>query len=101
MAITNPQPPVIDGVPYDLLGVSLAMSTSPRDGRMVLDIAVTFTPYRDGNAGPEILEAGRVSIVFADAMEAAAALAQEGDIALAQFLASLEYAAQRYVNTKV
>jgi len=101
MAIQNPQPPVIDGVVYGLLGPSLAMSTSPRGNRMVLDISVTFTPYRDGEAGPEILDAGRSSIVFADAMEQAARNAQRGDLALAQFLARLEAAAQEYVDAKV
>jgi hypothetical protein len=101
MAIRNPQPAVIDGVVYDLLGPSLAMSTSPRDNRMVLDIAVTFTPYRDGETGPEILEAQLPSIIFADAMEQAAKLAQQGDLALARFLARLEAAAQEYVDAKV
>ena len=101
MALSNPQPPQINGVIYNLLGVSLAMSTSPRDSRMVLDIAVSFTPYRDAEAGPEILEAGQSSIVYADAMERAARDAQQGDMALARFLASLEAAAQQYVNAKV
>jgi hypothetical protein len=101
MAIQNPQPPQIDGVTYDLLGVALAMSTTPRDGQMVLDIAVTFTPYRDGKHGPEILEAGRTSIVFADAMAFATQAAQQGDFHLAQFLGALESAAQQFVNAKV
>jgi hypothetical protein len=101
MAIQNPQPPQIDGVTYDLLGVALAMSTTPRDGRMVLDIAVTFTPYRDGPNGPETLEAGRVSTVFADAMAFATQAAQQGDFHLAQFLGALEFAAQQFVNAKV
>jgi len=101
MALSNPQPPQIDGVIYNLLGVSLAMSTSPRHDRMVLDIAASFTPYRNGSMGPEILEAGRASIVFADAMEAAAALSQEGDLALLKFLGRLEAAAQEYLNEKV
>ena len=101
MAISNPQPPQIDGVIYDLLGVALAMSTTPRDGRMVLDIAVTFTPYRDGQAGPEILEAGRSSLVYPDAMAFAAQAAHQGDHHLAQFLWALESAAQQFVNAKV
>ena len=101
MAIQNPQPPQIDGVVYDLLGVSLAMSTTPRDGRMVLDIAVTFTPYRDGQSGPEILEAGRSSLVYPDAMAFAAQAVWQGDLHLAQFLSALESAAQQFINAKV
>ena len=101
MAISNPQPPQIDGVIYDLLGVALAMSTTPRDGRMVLDISVTFTPYREGVSGPEILDAGRSSLVYADAMALAAKAAEQGDLYLAQFLGTLEFAAQQFVNAKV
>jgi hypothetical protein len=101
MAISNPQPPQINGVIYNLLGVSLAMSTSPRESSMVLDIAVSFTPYRDAEAGPEILETGQSSIVYTDAMEKAAGDAKQGDMALAQFLASLEAAAQLFINAKV
>jgi hypothetical protein len=101
MAIQNPQPPQIDGVSYDLLSVALAMSTIPRDGRMVLDIAVTFTPYRDGQSGPEILEAGRSSLIYADAMALAMQAAQQGDSYLAQFLGALELAAQQFINAKV
>ena len=101
MALHNPQPPQIDGVSYDLLGVALAMSTSPRDGRMVLDISVTFTPYRDGQNEPEVLGAGSVSLVYSDAMALATQAAQQGDPCLAQFLSALESAAQEFVNAKV
>lgn len=101
MAIQNPQPPVIDGITYDLLGVALAMSTIPRDGEMVLDIAVTFTPYRNGHGGPEVLEVGRSSLVYADAVTLAAQAAQQGDLDLAQFLGALESAAQLFINAKV
>ena len=101
MAIQNPQPPQIGGVSYDLLGVALTMSTTPRDGRMVLDIAVTFTPYRDGQNGPEILDVGRSTLVYPDAMALAAQAAQRDDPYLAQFLGALELAAQQFVNAKV
>jgi hypothetical protein len=101
MAITNPQPPVIDGVTYDKLGVFFAQSTNPRDGEMVLDMSVTFFPYRDGPSGPEILQAGISSMVFPNAMALAAKLAQEGDLSLARFLAAQELAAQLFINAKV
>ena len=101
MAIQNPQPPQIGGVSYDLLGVALAMSTTPRDGRMVLDIAVTFTPYRDGQNGPEILDVGRSSLVYPDAMALAAKAALNGDSRLARFLGALESAGQEFTNAMV
>jgi len=96
MAIQNPQPPQIDGVTYDLLGVQLAMSTIVHQEQMKLTIAVTFTPYRDGEAGPEILEEGRQTLVYGDAIAQAA-----DDPALARFLGILEAAAQRFVNERV
>jgi hypothetical protein len=97
MAIRNPQPPQIDGVTYDFLSVSLAMSTTPRDSRMALSIAVTFRPYRDGENGPEVLEAVEPTVlVYGDAMAAA-----QGDPALARFLGILEAAAQRFVDERV
>lgn len=101
MAITNPQPPVIDGVAYDKLGVFIAQATSPRNGEMVLDISVTFWPYRDGPNGPEILQAGRTSMVFADAIAFAGKMAQEGNLSLARFLAAQEVAAQEFIDAQV
>lgn len=96
MAIKNPQPPQIGGVTYDLLGVSLAMSTTPRDGRMALSIAVTLTPYRDGQNGPELLTEGQLVLVYGDAGQAAAS-----DPHLAQFLGALEAAGQTFVNARI
>jgi hypothetical protein len=97
MAIRNPQPPQVNGVIYDLLDVSLALSTRPQDARRALSIAVTFRPYRDGESGPEYLEAAQpVSLVYGDAFLAAA-----DDPALAQFLGVLEAAAQQFVNARV
>lgn len=101
MAIINPQPPIIDGVTYDKLGVLLAESTSSKDGEMVLDIAVTFFPYRDGPNGPEILQEGRSSLVIPNAVAFAAQAAQKGDSSLARFLAAQEAAAQAFINEKV
>lgn len=96
MAIRNPQPAVIDGITYDLLGVALCMSTRPQDERMALSIAVTFYPYRDTSTGPEYLDQGQSSLVFGDATEQAKSLP-----ALAQFLAALEAAGQAFVNEVV
>jgi hypothetical protein len=96
MSIRNPQPATIDGVTYDLLGVSLAMSTVPSPAGMRLSIAVTFTPYRDGESGPETLEDGKAVLVYGDALAAA-----QGDPALARFLGILEAAAQRFVDERV
>lgn len=96
MAIRNPQPPQFNGLTYDLLGVSLAMSTTPRDGRMALSIAVTFTPYRDGQDGPEVLTEGQSVLVYGDAVAAAA-----GDPHLAQFLGALEAAGQAFVDARI
>lgn len=96
MAIRNPQPSQIDGVSYDLMSVSLAMSTTPRDNRMALSIAVTFTPYRDGPDGPELLPEAQTVLVYGDALTAA-----QTDPVLAQFLGVMEAAAQRFVNARV
>jgi hypothetical protein len=96
MAISNPQPASINGIIYDLLGVQLAMSTIVHDDEMKLSIAVTFTPYRDSEDGPEILQEGQSSLVYGDALGAA-----ESDPALARFLGILEAAAQRFVNERV
>lgn len=96
MAISNPQPPVIDGITYPLLGVSLAMSTIPRDGAMALSIAVTFAPYRDSEQGPQMLDEGKSVLVYGDALQAA-----QSDPHLAQFLGTLEAAAQRFINARV
>jgi hypothetical protein len=101
MAIINPQPPVIDGLVYDKLGVSIAQSTNPKNGEMVLDISVTFFPYRDGPNGPEILQEGRTSMVFADAVTLAGKMAQKGNLSLARFLAAQEAAAQAFINANV
>jgi len=96
MAIKNPQPPQINGVSYDLFGVSLAMSTIVHQDEMKLSIAVTFTPYRNGENGPELLEEGRTVLVYGDAIAAATE-----DPHLAQFLGILEAAAQRFVDARV
>ena len=101
MAIFNPQPPQIDGVVYDKLGVSIAQATNPRNGEMVLDISVSFWPYRDGPSGPEILQEGRTSMVFADAIALAGKMAQGGNLSLARFLAAQEVAAQEFINAQV
>jgi len=96
MAIRNPQPPQINGVTYDLLGVSLALSTIVHQHEIKLSIAVTFTPYRNGESGPEFLGEGRTVLVYGDALSAATA-----DSALARFLEILEAEAQRFVDAKV
>lgn len=101
MAILNPQPPIIDGNVYDKLGVYLSQSTNPRDGEMVLDISVTFFPYREGPNGPEILQEGTTSRVYPDAVALAAKLAQQGNLSLARFLAAQEKAAQEFINSEV
>jgi len=96
MAIINPQPPIIDGASYDFLGVSLAMSTVPTSEGMRLSIAVTFTPYRDTDQGPVLLDDGKSTLVYGDAMAAA-----KEDAALGTFLRVLEGAAQLFVDQRV
>ena len=102
MAIFHPRPPQVNGATFDRLGVELAIRTVPRNYEMVLDIIVSFQPYRDRLAnGPESLPAGVITSVFPDALDIAAKNAEQGDYHLAAFLADLEAAAQRYVNAKV
>lgn len=101
MAIIHPRPAQVNGATFDRLGVELAIRTTPRGGEMVLDIIVTFEPYRDRANGPEVLQAGRITRVFPDALAIAAQDAQQGDSHLAQFLGDFEAAAQQYINAKV
>lgn len=96
MAIVNPQPPQVDGLTYDLLAVSLAMTTVPRDGQMSLSIAATFTPYREGENGPELLTEGQSVLAYGDALQAASK-----DQQVALFLARVESAGQAYVNARI
>ena len=98
MAIRNPQPPVIDGITYDLLGLHLGMSTAPSPEGMKLHISVTFYPYREGANGPEILdiEQAQSTISYGDAQ--AAALSNP---ILAQFLTTLETAGQNFITASI
>jgi hypothetical protein len=96
MAIRNPQPQIINGGSYDLLGVDLSLSTREWQGRMVLTISASFQAYRDGENGPEILSGIDPPIpplIIWDAMAAA-----QGDLRLARFLVALEQAAQEYID---
>lgn len=72
------------------------MSTIVHQSEMKLSIAVTFTPYRNGESGPEILDEGKAVLVYGDALASA-----QDDPHLAQFLGVLEAAAQRFVNARV
>ena len=102
MAISHPRPPQVNGATFDKVGVELAIRTVPRNNEMVLDIIVSFQPYRDRLAnGPESLPAGVITSVFPDALGIAAKNAQQGDYHLAEFLADFESAAQRYINAKL
>jgi hypothetical protein len=93
MAIVNPQPPIVGGISYPFMGVSLAMSTRPEGAAMVLSLVVTLTPYRVTESGVEFLEGGQKVLVWGDAVAAAAT-----DPHLAQFLQIIESAGQTYVS---
>jgi hypothetical protein len=63
---------------------------------MVLRLNASFQAYRDGECGPEILngvDPPIPSLIMPDAMAQA-----QGNPRLAQFLVSLEQAAQAYIN---
>jgi hypothetical protein len=96
MAIRNPQPQIINGVTYDLLGVDLSLRTLEWQGRMVLTISASFQAYRDGENGPEILQGVDPPIpplIIWDAMAQA-----QDNLRLARFLVALEQAAQEYID---
>jgi hypothetical protein len=96
MAIRNPQPQIINGVTYDLLGVSMSLNTEEWQGRMVLTIVVTFQAYRDSENGPEFLQGVDPPIpplIIRDAMWQA-----QSSLRLALFLGALEQAAQGYID---
>jgi hypothetical protein len=93
MAITNPQPPIVGGISYPFMGVSLAMSTRPEGASMALSLVVTLTPYRVTDGGVETFEQGQKVLVWGDAVAAAAT-----DPHLAQFLQVIEAAGQAYVS---
>ena len=96
MAIRNPQPQIINGVIYDLLGPDLSLRTLEWQGRMVLAISASFQAYRDGENGPKILQGVDPPIpplIIWDAMAQA-----QDDPRLARFLVALEQAAQEYID---
>lgn len=96
MSIQNPQPPQINGKIYPFLGFSLAMSTTPVNGVMQLNIAVTLTPYRECEGVIETLQEGTIIINFGDALSKA-----QVDPYLWEFLEGLELLSQEYVNRNV
>jgi len=93
MAIQNPKPPIINGVSYPFMGVSMSMSTRPNGPAMALSLTVTLTPYRVTDIGVELLEAGQRVLVWGDAIAAA-----ESDPNVARFLHAIESAGQLYVS---
>ena len=107
MAILNPQPPVIDGITYPFLGFSQSISThvakGPNGPYMEVSICCTMYPYRDSENGPVLLSEeganglGGLPIVYAKALESAA----NGDADIATYLAEIQAAAQKYINSKV
>lgn len=103
MAIINPQPIVVGGATFANLGFDLAMSTYVNDGRMKLAVNASLWPYRDTEAGPEILVLPPAlssltipPIIYPDAQLAAAT----GDAPMAEFLSTLEFISQRLLNKK-
>lgn len=95
MSIRTNQPITRDGNIYDHLAANLALSTMWHADRMGVSIAVRLTPYRVGADGLERLDDSVQAVVFGDAVEAA-----QTDAALAQFLQSLEAAAQAFIDAK-
>ena len=103
MAIINPQPIVVSGATFANLGFDLAMSTYVSDGRMKLGVNAMLWPYRDTEAGPEVLvlppglsNLTIPPIIYPDAQLAAA----QGDVPMAEFLTALELISQRLLNKK-
>ena len=72
------------------------MSTIAHQDQMKLSIAATFTPYRDTESGPDVLEDGKVVLVYSDAFAQATQ-----DPALAKFLGILVTAAQEFINERI
>lgn len=95
MALTTTQPIVKDGKTYDKLAANLALSPMPHQDGYGISIAVRLTPYLVGLDGPERLEDNVRTVVYGDATVDA-----QTDAALAEFLQTLEAAAQAFINAK-
>lgn len=95
MALTTSQPVAHEGQVYDRLAANLALSPMWTADGMGCSIAVRLTPYRLGPDGPEQLPDHARAVVYGDAVEAAA-----NDPDLAQFLQTLQAAAQTFIDAK-
>jgi hypothetical protein len=95
MAITTSKPIERDGKVYDKLAANLALSPMWNTDGIGVSIAVRLTPYRVGEEGPEPLHDAAEAVVYGDALETAT-----GDPAVAEFLSTLEAAAQRFIDVK-
>lgn len=95
MAITTNNPIESDGRVYDKLAANLALSPMWNTDGVGVSIAVRLTPYRVGEEGPEPLHDAAQAVIYGNAVKAA-----NGDPAVAEFLSTLEAAAQRFIDAK-
>lgn len=95
MAIHTNQPVEKDGKVYDKLAANLALSPLQHADGFGVSVAVRLTPYFVGEEGPEKLDDEAKAVVYGDATVDA-----QTDPDVAQFLASLEAAAQAFIDAK-
>lgn len=95
MALTSNSPITVDGKVYDKLAANLALSPMEQADGFGVSIAVRLTPYLVGAGGPERLDDQAKAVVYGDATVEA-----QTDADVAQFLQTLEAAAQTFIDAK-
>jgi hypothetical protein len=95
MAIQNPQPDGPDGSQWPLLAPSLSLQARAEGPVIAVSLAVTLTPYQEGD-DIQMLPAGQRVLIWGDAVEAS-----KNDPKLARFLNAIEAAGQAYLSEVV
>lgn len=95
MALTSNSPITVNGKVYDKLAANLALSPMEQANGFGVSIAVRLTPYLVGAGGPERLDDQAKAVVYGDATVEA-----QTDADVAQFLQTLEAAAQTFIDAK-
>jgi hypothetical protein len=95
MAIQNPRPDGPDGSQWPLLAPSLSLQARAEGPVIAVSLAVTLTPYQEGD-DIQMLPAGQRVLIWGDAVEAS-----KNDPKLARFLNAIEAAGQAYLSEVV
>ncbi len=95
MSLKTNQPIEKDGNTYDKYAANFALSPMWRPDGVGVSIAVRLTPYRKTDGEPERLDDQAKAVVYGDATQDALV-----DPDVADFLKSIEEAAQKFIDAK-